>query len=67
MENNKKEIKKLRLYTLRELCEAYEIEYDGNHPSRNLKKLMTYLEVEKQPRSNYYLVKEVKIKSTDLD
>lgn len=69
MEENKKEvkIKVNHLYLLRELCEAYQIEYLPNRTSRCLKKLMYYIEVEKQPRSHYYLVKNVFIKPEEME
>lgn len=69
MEENKKEvkIKVNHLYLLRELCEAYQIEYLPNRTSRCLKKLMNYIEVEKQSRSHYYLVKEIKIKPEEME
>lgn len=66
MENNKT-IRKNRLYTLKELCELYNIEYKPNRTSRFLKKLEMYIEVRKQPRANFYLVTEIKIKPEELE
>lgn len=64
---NKKIVRKNRLYTLRELCELYNIEYKLNRTSRLLKKLEMYIEVRKQPRANFYLVTEIKIKPEELE
>lgn len=64
---NKKTIRKNRLYTLKELCELYGIEYKLNRTSRFLKKLAMYIEVKKQPRSNFYLVTEIKIRPEELE
>lgn len=64
---NKKTIRKNRLYTLRELCELYNIEYKLNRTSRLLKKLEMYIEVRKQPRANFYLVTEVFVRPDELE
>lgn len=64
---NKKIVRKNRLYTLRELCELYNIEYKLNRTSRLLKKLEMYIEVRKQPRANFYLVTEIKIKPEEME
>ena len=66
MENNKI-VRKNRLYTLRELCELYNIEYKPNRTSRLLKKLEMYIEVRKQPRANFYLVTEVFVRPDELE
>lgn len=66
MENNKI-VRKNRLYTLRELCELYNIEYKPNRTSRLLKKLEMYIEVRKQPRANFYLVTTIKIRPEDME
>ena len=64
---NKKIVRKNRLYTLRELCELYNIEYKLNRTSRLLKKLEMYIEVRKQPRANFYLVTEVFVRPEELE
>lgn len=64
---NKKTIRKNRLYTLKELCELYNIEYKLNRTSRLLKKLEMYIEVRKQPRANFYLVTEVFVRPEELE
>lgn len=64
---NKKTIRKNRLYTLKELCELYNVEYKPNRTGRLLKKLEMYIEVRKQPRANFYLVTEIKIRPEELE
>ena len=64
---NKKTIRKNRLYTLKELCELYSIEYKPNRTDRFIKKLAMYIEVKKQPRANFYLVTQIFIRPEDIE